>query len=120
MLYEHRWHQWACLPDQGGQGPLQGHQDCPPPPHVCHQGPGGGYEQLLCSVQVHQALLAEEGGEQVSDQPSLQLFSTEYTAALTGNLHSQLRLCQHGTHSHPQIQVCILSCPLQVMRTCPF
>ena len=31
--------------------------------HVCHQGPGGGHEQLLRAVQVHQSILAEEGAQ---------------------------------------------------------
>jgi hypothetical protein len=45
--------------------PLQSSSQCqhrsnqPPTPYVGRPGPGRGYEQLLCSVQVNQALLAE-------------------------------------------------------------
>ena len=52
LILQQNWHEQQAV------------EDLPSAPHVRHQGPGPGHEQLLPAVQVHSALAAEEGREQ--------------------------------------------------------
>merc|ERR1712012_1278717 len=65
LRYEHRRSEHTGLPLQDRRQ-QQDHQDLPPAPHVCGEGPGPRHEQLLPAVQKHPALAAGrgEGGEE--------------------------------------------------------
>merc|ERR1711963_792434 len=65
LRYEHRRSEHSSLPLQDRRQ-QQDHQDLPPAPHVCGEGPGPRHEQLLPAVQKHPALAAGrgEGGEE--------------------------------------------------------
>ncbi len=60
LCHEYQWHQWLGMPHQGRPQPQRIHQDCAIAPHVCHQGPGCGHEQLLRTIQGHQAIFAAQ------------------------------------------------------------